>query len=127
MARTIASPRPYPGIAAALLGDPPVLILDEPFNGMDPEGIVWMRGYLRVLAAQGRAVLGSSHLMSDLEDAAAACGNDLSSVGEGLPAVAFGNALPNATTCELPCLGASTGSVRSAVHKRSSHRAGLSR
>jgi ABC-2 type transport system ATP-binding protein len=58
------------GIAAALLGDPPVLMLDEPFNGMDPEGIVWMRGFLRVLAAQGRAVLVSSHLMSELEDAA---------------------------------------------------------
>jgi ABC-2 type transport system ATP-binding protein len=58
------------GIAAALLGDPPVLILDEPFNGMDPEGIVWMRGYLRALAAQGRAVLVSSHLMSELEGTA---------------------------------------------------------
>ena len=58
------------GIAAALLGDPPVLILDEPFNGMDPEGIVWMRGFLRSLAGQGRAVLVSSHLMSELEDAA---------------------------------------------------------
>jgi ABC-2 type transport system ATP-binding protein len=58
------------GIAAALLGDPPVLILDEPFNGMDPEGIVWMRGFLASLAAQGRAVLVSSHLMSELEDTA---------------------------------------------------------
>jgi len=58
------------GIAAALLGDPEVLILDEPFNGMDPEGIVWMRGLLRSLAARGRAVLVSSHLMSELEDAA---------------------------------------------------------
>ena len=58
------------GIAAALLGDPPILILDEPFNGMDPEGIVWMRGFLRSLAAQGRAVLVSSHLMSELQDAA---------------------------------------------------------
>ena len=58
------------GIAAALLGDPPVLILDEPFNGMDPEGIVWMRGFLRSLAAEGRAVLVSSHLMSELQDAA---------------------------------------------------------
>ena len=56
------------GIAAALLGDPPVLMLDEPFNGMDPEGIVWMKGFLRSLAAQGRAVLVSSHLMSELED-----------------------------------------------------------
>jgi ABC-2 type transport system ATP-binding protein len=59
------------GIAAALLGDPPVLMLDEPFNGMDPEGIIWMRGFLRSLAAQGRAVLVSSHLMSELQDMAA--------------------------------------------------------
>ncbi|HKT61110.1 MAG TPA: ATP-binding cassette domain-containing protein, partial [Gemmatimonadales bacterium] len=58
------------GIAAALLGDPPVLMLDEPFNGLDPEGIVWMRGFLRALAAEGRAVLVSSHLMSELQDTA---------------------------------------------------------
>jgi ABC-2 type transport system ATP-binding protein len=58
------------GIAAALLGDPPVLMLDEPFNGMDPEGIAWLRGFLRALAAQGRAVLVSSHLMSELQDTA---------------------------------------------------------
>ena len=58
------------GIAAALLGDPPVLIMDEPFNGMDPEGIAWMRTFLRGLAAEGRAVLVSSHLMSELQDTA---------------------------------------------------------
>ena len=58
------------GIAAAMLGDPPVLMLDEPFNGLDPEGIVWMRGFLRSLAAEGRAVLVSSHLMSELQDTA---------------------------------------------------------
>ncbi len=58
------------GIAAALLGDPPVLIMDEPFNGMDPDGIAWMRTFLRGLAAEGRAVLVSSHLMSELEDTA---------------------------------------------------------
>ena len=58
------------GIAAALLGDPPILMLDEPFNGLDPEGIVWIRGFLRGLAAQGRAVLVSSHLMSELQDTA---------------------------------------------------------
>jgi ABC-2 type transport system ATP-binding protein len=58
------------GIAAALLGDPPVVMMDEPFNGMDPEGIVWMRGFLRSLAAEGRAVLVSSHLMSELQDTA---------------------------------------------------------
>jgi ABC-2 type transport system ATP-binding protein len=58
------------GIAAALLGDPPALMFDEPFNGMDPEGIVWMRGFLASLAAEGRAVLVSSHLMSELQDTA---------------------------------------------------------
>jgi ABC-2 type transport system ATP-binding protein len=58
------------GIAAAMLGDPPVLMLDEPFNGMDPEGIVWMRGFLQSLAGQGRAVLVSSHLMSELQGTA---------------------------------------------------------
>jgi len=58
------------GLAAALLGDPPVLLLDEPFNGLDPEGIVWMRGLLKSLSAEGRAVLVSSHLMSELQDIA---------------------------------------------------------
>ena len=58
------------GVAAALLGDPPVLMFDEPFNGMDPEGIVWLRGFLRSLAAEGRTVLVASHLMRELQDAA---------------------------------------------------------
>ena len=58
------------GIAAAMLGDPAAIMLDEPFNGMDPEGIVWMRGFLRGLAAEGRSVLVSSHLMSELQDTA---------------------------------------------------------
>jgi ABC-2 type transport system ATP-binding protein len=58
------------GLAAAMLGDPPILMLDEPFNGLDPEGIIWMRGFLRSLAAEGRAVLVSSHLMSEVEGAA---------------------------------------------------------
>jgi ABC-2 type transport system ATP-binding protein len=58
------------GIAAALLGDPPALMFDEPFNGMDPEGIVWMRGFLASLAAEGRVVLVSSHLMSELQGTA---------------------------------------------------------
>jgi ABC-2 type transport system ATP-binding protein len=55
------------GIAAAMLGDPPVLLFDEPFNGLDPEGTAWIRGFLRSLAAEGRAVLVSSHLMSELQ------------------------------------------------------------
>ncbi|HEY3867938.1 MAG TPA: ATP-binding cassette domain-containing protein [Actinocrinis sp.] len=54
------------GIAAALLGDPPVIVCDEPVNGLDPEGISWIRGLLRSLAAQGRTVLVSSHLMSEM-------------------------------------------------------------
>jgi ABC-2 type transport system ATP-binding protein len=55
------------GIAAALLGDPPVLLLDEPVNGLDPEGIRWVRTLMRNCAAEGRAVLVSSHLMSEME------------------------------------------------------------
>jgi ABC-2 type transport system ATP-binding protein len=55
------------GIAAAMLGDPRVLILDEPANGLDPEGIRWMRGFLQGLAADGRTVLVSSHLLSEME------------------------------------------------------------
>ncbi|WP_173067615.1 ABC transporter ATP-binding protein [Phytohabitans houttuyneae] len=58
------------GIAAALLGDPAAVLLDEPFNGMDPEGIIWTRGFLRSLAAEGRAVLVSSHLMGELQGTA---------------------------------------------------------
>jgi ABC-2 type transport system ATP-binding protein len=54
------------GIAAALLGDPPVLLLDEPVNGLDPAGIRWIRDLLTSLAAQGRAVFVSSHLISEI-------------------------------------------------------------
>jgi ABC-2 type transport system ATP-binding protein len=54
------------GIAAALLGDPAVLMFDEPVNGLDPEGIVWVRSLMRALAAEGRTVLVSSHLMSEM-------------------------------------------------------------
>jgi ABC-2 type transport system ATP-binding protein len=78
------------GIAAALLGDPPVIMLDEPFNGMDPEGIIWMRGFLRSLAVQGRAVLVSSHLMSELQDAA-----------DHLVVVGRGKAIADATVADL--------------------------
>jgi ABC-2 type transport system ATP-binding protein len=100
------------GIAAALLGDPPVLIFDEPYNGMDPEGIVWMKGFLRELAAQGRTVLVSSHLMSELEDTA----SHLVIVGRGrviadtsvadLIAVASGNRVTLRTTAPADAMTA---------------------
>jgi len=55
------------GLASALLGDPGVLVLDEPTNGLDPEGIRWMRGFLRSRAAEGRTVLVSSHVLSEVQ------------------------------------------------------------
>ena len=67
------------GIAAAMLGDPAVLVFDEPVNGLDPDGIRWIRVFLRSLAQEGRAVLVSSHLMSELEGVA----DDLVVIGRG--------------------------------------------
>jgi ABC-2 type transport system ATP-binding protein len=58
------------GIAAALLGDPEVLILDEPVNGLDPAGIAWLRGLLRRLAAEGRTIVLASHLLSEITQTA---------------------------------------------------------
>lgn len=58
------------GIATALIGDPDTLILDEPINGLDPDGVIWVREFLRELAAEGRTVLLSSHLMSEMEQTA---------------------------------------------------------
>jgi ABC-2 type transport system ATP-binding protein len=58
------------GLAAALLGDPDILILDEPSNGLDPQGIRWLRDLLRTLAAQGRAVLVSSHILAEVAQTA---------------------------------------------------------
>jgi len=88
------------GIAAALLGDPPVLMLDEPFNGMDPEGILWLRGFLKALAGQGRAVLVSTHLMSELQDSAV-----------HLIAVGRGRVLADTSVAEL-IAAASAGQMR---------------
>ncbi|MEU4567246.1 ATP-binding cassette domain-containing protein [Micromonospora sp. NPDC023956] len=67
------------GIAAALLGDPPVVLFDEPFNGLDPEGVRWVRGLFRDLARQGRTVFVSSHLMSEMEH----CVDRLVVIGRG--------------------------------------------
>ncbi len=67
------------GLAAALLGDPPVLLLDEPVNGLDPDGIMWIRNLVKQLASEGRTVLISSHLMSEM----AATATDLIVIGRG--------------------------------------------
>ncbi|WP_328503210.1 ATP-binding cassette domain-containing protein [Streptomyces sp. NBC_00457] len=67
------------GIATALLGEPPVLVFDEPLNGLDPEGVLWVRGLFRKLAAEGRTVFVSSHLMSEMEHTA----DDLIVIGRG--------------------------------------------
>jgi ABC-2 type transport system ATP-binding protein len=58
------------GIAAALLGDPAILMFDEPVNGLDPEGILWIRNLMKALAAEGRTIFVSSHLMSEMEHTA---------------------------------------------------------
>ncbi|WP_326552626.1 ABC transporter ATP-binding protein [Micromonospora sp. NBC_01813] len=67
------------GVATALLGDPPVLVFDEPVNGMDPEGVRWARGLFRRLAAEGRTVFLSSHLIGEM----AATADDVVVVGRG--------------------------------------------
>jgi ABC-2 type transport system ATP-binding protein len=67
------------GIAAALLGDPQILMFDEPVNGLDPEGILWIRNLMKALAAEGRTVFVSSHLMSEMENTA----DDLIVIGRG--------------------------------------------
>src|SRR5579862_8748569 len=78
------------GIPAALLGDPAVLLLDEPVNGLDPEGIRWIRTLLRSLAAEGRAVLISSHLISEM-----------SLMADRLVVIGKGRLLADTTTAEL--------------------------
>jgi ABC-2 type transport system ATP-binding protein len=67
------------GIAAALIGDPPTLVFDEPINGLDPEGIRWIRGFMQDLAAEGRTVFVSSHLMSEM----ALTATELIVIGQG--------------------------------------------
>ncbi|MBP1325474.1 ABC-2 type transport system ATP-binding protein [Leucobacter exalbidus] len=78
------------GIAAALLGNPRVLVLDEPTNGLDPDGIRWTRQFLRSLAEEGRAVLVSSHLMSEMEETA-----------DDFVIIARGKVLASGTTTEV--------------------------
>ncbi|MGH3149607.1 MAG: ABC transporter ATP-binding protein [Streptosporangiaceae bacterium] len=84
------------GIAAALLGDPAVLLLDEPVNGLDPEGIRWIRGLLKNLAAHGRTVLISSHLISEVAQTA-----------DQLIVIGRGRLLAQTTVAELSAGGGS--------------------
>ncbi len=91
------------GIAAAMLGDPRVLILDEPANGLDPEGIRWMRDFLRALAGQGRTVLISSHLLSEMEQLA-----------DDLIIIANGRLITQGTVAEV----VASSQVRTVVHVR---------
>jgi ABC-2 type transport system ATP-binding protein len=78
------------GLAAALLGDPQVLMLDEPVNGLDPEGIVWIRNLLKYLASQGRTVFVSSHLM-----------NEMAVTADHLIVIGRGRLVANCTTQEF--------------------------
>jgi len=84
------------GIAAALLGDPGVLLLDEPVNGLDPEGIRWIRDLLKNLAAQGRTVLVSSHLI-----------NEIAYTADALIVIGQGRLLAQTTVARLAAHGAS--------------------
>jgi ABC-2 type transport system ATP-binding protein len=84
------------GLAAALLGDPAVLLLDEPMNGLDPEGIRWLRDLLREMAAQGRTVLVSSHLISEI-----------SITAQHLVVIGNGRLLADTTVTELASRAAS--------------------
>jgi ABC-2 type transport system ATP-binding protein len=83
------------GIAAALLGDPHILIFDEPMNGLDPEGMVWLRAFLREQAGDGRVVLLSSHLMKELEG-----------IADRLVIINRGRLLDDTTVAELLAAGA---------------------
>jgi ABC-2 type transport system ATP-binding protein len=98
------------GVAAALLGDPSVLILDEPANGLDPEGILWMRNLLRSLAAEGRTVFLSSHLMAEMAQTA-----------EHVVVIGRGRLIADTTVAEL----VAQASHGAAVRVRSPDAAGL--
>ncbi len=82
------------GIAAALLGDPQVLLLDEPVNGLDPEGVLWVRNLMKHLAAQGRTILVSSHLM-----------NEMAVTADHLIVIGRGKLIANSSTAEVIASG----------------------
>jgi ABC-2 type transport system ATP-binding protein len=98
------------GLAAALLGDPQVLVLDEPANGLDPEGIRWLRTFLRELAEQGRTILVSSHVLAELAQTV-----------DDVAIIAKGRLIAHAPVDEL------TARAGSATHVRSPQAAALQR
>ena len=101
------------GIAAALLGDPRVLLFDEPINGLDLDGVRWIRGLLRRLADEGRTVLVSSHLMSEMQQTA-----------DRLVVIGRGRLIADATTAEiLRGLGHRQVRVRTRAARRAARRA----
>jgi ABC-2 type transport system ATP-binding protein len=89
------------GVAAALLGDPSVLILDEPANGLDPEGILWMRNLLKSLAAEGRTVFLSSHLMAEMAQ-----------IAEHVVVIGRGQLIADTTVAELVAQASHGAAVR---------------
>jgi ABC-2 type transport system ATP-binding protein len=89
------------GLAGALVGDPEVLVLDEPANGLDPEGIHWLRDFLRALAGEGRTVLLSSHVLSEVAQTA-----------DSVVVIAGGRLLADATVAELTRTDTATVRVR---------------
>jgi ABC-2 type transport system ATP-binding protein len=95
------------GLASAMLGDPRVLVLDEPTNGLDPEGIRWLRGYLRDLADDGRTVLVSSHVLTEVEQ-----------VADHVLVIARGRLVRSASLAELRAEAGSGTVVRSAETDR---------
>jgi ABC-2 type transport system ATP-binding protein len=97
------------GIAAALLGDPSILMFDEPVNGLDPEGILWIRNLMKALAAEGRTVFVSSHLMSEMENTA-----------DHLIVIGRGRLIANCTTEEFIAANS-----QQSVRVRTPHRAQL--
>ena len=90
------------GLAAALLGDPEVLVLDEPANGLDPQGIRWLRDFLRALAGEGRTILVSSHVLSEVAQTV-----------DDVVIVHRGRLVRRGTTAEIEALATGTTTVRS--------------
>ena len=90
------------GLAAALLGDPEVLVLDEPANGLDPQGIRWLRDFLRSLAAEGRTVLVSSHVLAEIAQTV-----------DEVVIIHRGRLVRQATMAEVEAMAAGATSVRS--------------